>query len=91
MWRYGYHRRGTDSPPALRLYPNRGPPSLPDGENSVHFLNQVDEADLLALMEDGGTGAATQEIGRAAARQGHHQHNDQQAVLAALLRLLIPV
>ena len=28
-----------------------------DGENTVHFLNQVDEADLLALMEDGETAA----------------------------------
>ena len=29
-----------------------------DGENTVHFLNQVDEADLLALMEEGETTAA---------------------------------
>ena len=28
------------------------------GENTVHFLNQVDEADLLALMEEGQTEAA---------------------------------
>lgn len=26
-----------------------------DGENTVYFLNAVDEADLMALMEDGGT------------------------------------
>ncbi len=29
-----------------------------DGENTVHFLNQVDEADLMALMEEGQTEAA---------------------------------
>ena len=28
-----------------------------EGENTVHFLNQVDEADLMALMEDGETTA----------------------------------
>ena len=28
-----------------------------DGENTVHFLNQVDEADLMALMEEDGAAA----------------------------------
>lgn len=33
-----------------------------EGEETVHFLNQVDEADLLALMEDGETAAAAAPI-----------------------------
>lgn len=32
------------------------------GEETVHFLNQVDEGDLLALMEDGETAAASAAI-----------------------------
>ena len=35
-----------------------------DGENTVYFLNAVDEADLMALMEDGEPAACSGERGR---------------------------
>ena len=46
-----YHRDHESG--QLFLHPDR--PANEDKETAVHFLNQVDEADLMALMEDGQT------------------------------------
>ena len=53
------------------------------GENTVHFMNLVDEADLLSLMEDEDADAYTAEKETAAQTEQEHKQAEEDAKKAA--------